>query len=83
MGPLDTALNSSTGYPFINIFFNITQNLAATSIMASVIIICETAAAIAALAAASRQLWSFARNHGLPFSHFFAPVRALLLSFLN
>jgi amino acid transporter len=77
IGPLDIALDSATGYPFIDLFYNATQSHAAASVMTSVIIICETAAAIAVLAAASRQLWAFARNRGLPFSSFFAPVRII------
>jgi amino acid transporter len=42
--------------------------------MASIIIINLTACSIAILATASRQLWSFARNKGVPFSHFLAPT---------
>jgi hypothetical protein len=56
-------------------FYNATQSHAASDIMATVLIINFTAGSIAALAAASRQLWSFARNRGVPFSGFFAPVR--------
>jgi amino acid transporter len=54
-------------------FYNSTQSLAATSFMTTVLIVCEMAGGIASLAAASRQLWAFARNGGLPFSSFFAP----------
>jgi amino acid transporter len=85
VGPLDQALQSPTGYPIIDMFHNITQSLAASDIMAVVLIINFTASAVAALAAASRQLWSFARNNGVPFSHFFAPVRIIpfLSSYIN
>jgi amino acid transporter len=79
IGPLDTALNSATGYPIIDMFYNATQSYAAASFMTTVIIVCETAGTIAALAAASRQLWAFSRNGGLPFSSLFAPVRSYLL----
>jgi amino acid transporter len=61
-------------------FFNSTQSLTATDIMTAVIIVNFTAANIACLAAASRQVWAFARNHGLPFSNFIAPVRTLFLA---
>jgi amino acid transporter len=44
--------------------------------MTAVIIINFTAANIACIAATSRQIWAFARNKGLPFSTFIAPVRA-------
>jgi amino acid transporter len=55
-------------------FYSSTQSHGAASFMTGVIILCETAGTIASLAAASRQLWAFARNRGLPFSNFFAPV---------
>ena len=83
VGPLDQALQSPTGYPIIDMFHNITQSLAASDIMAVVLIINFTASAVAALAAASRQLWAFARNGGVPFSEFFAPVRTLFLASRN
>jgi amino acid transporter len=75
--PLETSLSSPIGYPILSMFSTITNSLAATDVMTTILIINFTAATIAALAAASRQLWAFARNGGLPFSHFFAPVRAL------
>jgi len=63
-------------------FYNATQSYAAASFMTAVIILCETAGTIASLAAASRQLWAFARNGGLPFSDFFAPVGSYFIRFL-
>jgi amino acid transporter len=54
-----------------------TKSLAASDVMTTVLIVNFAASTVAALTAASRQLWSFARNRGLPFSHFFAPVRTL------
>jgi amino acid transporter len=77
--PLDiaTTLAPATGYPIINLFYATTKSLAASNVMTTVIVFNLAAGTIAALAAASRQLWAFARNGGLPFSRFFAPVRAL------
>jgi choline transport protein len=57
------------------LFYNATQNLAATNVMTAIIIVNFTAACIASIAATSRQVWAFARNKGLPFSKFIAPVR--------
>jgi choline transport protein len=65
-------------YPIISLFYAATNNKAATSFMISVLIINFTAGCIASLAAASRQLWAFARNKGTPFSNVLAPVRARL-----
>jgi choline transport protein len=56
-------------------FYNATQNLAASDFMTSVLLLIVAASGIASLAAASRQLWAFARSGGVPFSKFFAPVR--------
>jgi choline transport protein len=61
-------------------FYNATQSLAASDIMTTVLISVDAMAGVASLAAASRQLWAFARSGGVPFSRFFAPVRTVLLS---
>jgi amino acid transporter len=73
-GDVDAVLNSKTGYPFIDLFYNATKSFGATNTMCAVIIINLTASSIAVLATASRQLWSFARNKGLPFSNWLAPT---------
>jgi amino acid transporter len=85
IGPLETALfESATGYPFIDMFYQATGSLAATDVMTTIVIINFTASAIAVMATASRQLWAFARNGGVPFSRFLAPIccLAVQLAFL-
>ena len=47
-------------------FYSATNSLAATDVMTTIVIINFTASAIAVLATASRQLWAFARNGGVP-----------------
>lgn len=74
MGDVNAAINSATGYPFIDLFYNATQSYSGTNAMCSIVIINLTASAIAVLATASRQLWSFARNKGVPFSNWLAPT---------
>jgi amino acid transporter len=75
IGPLDVAITqTATGYPFIDMIYAATNSLAATNVMTAVVIINFTGSAIAVLATASRQLWAFARNRGVPFSSFLAPV---------
>jgi amino acid permease len=66
IGPLDQALNSPTGYPFVDLFHNATNSLAAADIMSTVIIVNLVLAAIASLTVASRQLWAFSRTRGTP-----------------
>jgi amino acid transporter len=74
LGDIETILATPTGYPFLQIFYNTTKSLTGTNIMAAIIIINLTASSIAVLATASRQLWAFARNKGLPFSSMLAPA---------
>ncbi|KAL4970753.1 putative GABA permease [Aspergillus stella-maris] len=74
LGDVNNILESPTGFPFIQIFYNTTQSYAATNTMTAILIITLTASTITEVATASRQLWSFARDKGLPFSSFFAYV---------
>ena len=60
--------------PFVQLFLNSTQSKAATVIMVVPIILCFYSALISEVATASRQLWSFARDGGLPFGDFLEPV---------
>lgn len=83
-------LDTSTKYPFIQLFYNITNSYVGTDIMVAIIIITLVCAVIAEIATASRQIWSFARDGGLPFSpflskvspHFPIPLNAVIVSFL-
>ncbi|KAL2870823.1 putative GABA permease [Aspergillus lucknowensis] len=74
LGDVDNILQSPTGFPFIQIFYNTTQSYAATNTMTAILVITLTASTITEVATASRQLWSFARDKGLPFSSFFVYV---------
>ncbi|KAI6820140.1 amino acid transporter-like protein [Hortaea werneckii] len=66
VGNVSEVLNSATASPIIQIFFNTTQSYAGASILTVIIILTLTSAAIAEVATASRQLWSFARDKGIP-----------------
>jgi choline transport protein len=55
-----------TFYPFIQMFYNATQSYAGTNVMTAIIIIMFAACAVSEVAAASRQVWAFARDAGLP-----------------
>jgi choline transport protein len=66
IGDQAAVLASATGYPFIQVFFNATQSYAATNVMTAIIIVMLSACAVSEVAAASRQIWSFARDAGLP-----------------
>lgn len=88
LGDIDDILNTATGQPFIQVFYNGTRSLVGTDIMVAIVIICLTSCCISEVATASRQLWSFARDNGLPGSTWLAhvtpgwniPLRAVLTS---
>ena len=75
-GDADEIAKTSTGYPFIRVLFNVTKSPAATDVLSAILVITLTASAIACVATASRQLWAFARDGGVPFSNFVAVVRS-------
>lgn len=69
-------LSSPTGYPFIQLFYNVTNSYVGADIMVAMVIITLIFAVISEIATASRQIWSFARDNGLPFSRWLAKVRS-------
>ncbi|KAK0261593.1 hypothetical protein LTR35_017846 [Friedmanniomyces endolithicus] len=66
LGDINSLIASTTGYPFIQLFFNATRSRAATNAMVFLVIFSLTNCAISETATASRQIWSFARDNGLP-----------------
>ena len=74
VGDVNTVITTPTGYPFIQIFFNTTQSYSATNVMTTIVIVVLTSSVISLMATSSRQLWSFARDGGLPFSRIIAIV---------
>lgn len=77
LGDVENILASPTGYPFIQVFYNATQSYAGTNVMTAIVIIMLTACAVSEVAAASRQIWSFARDAGLPGHRWLSKVRLL------
>ncbi len=90
MGDVLDIVDSPTGYPFVQAFYNVTHSLGGTSVMTAILIVNITSACISTVATVSRQTWSFARDGGLPCSRFIAyvkpgwniPLNAVLLTFL-
>ncbi|RWA09390.1 hypothetical protein EKO27_g5710 [Xylaria grammica] len=88
IGDVTAALASPTGFPIIEIFFNATKSYPATNAMVSALIISILFSGLGLLASASRLIWAFARDDGLPFPRYFShvdkrfgiPVRAILWS---
>ena len=63
---VDSALESPTGFPFMDIFLQSTNSVAGATCMASILTVMQYCANVGLLASASRMCWSFARDRGLP-----------------
>lgn len=74
MGDTESLLATSTRQPFIQLFYNATQSYAATNVMTAIIVVMLCACCVSEVATASRQLWSFARDNGLPGSAWLSVV---------
>lgn len=75
MGDTTSLLDTNTGQPFIQLFYNATRSQGAATVMTVIVVVMLSACCISEVATASRQLWSFARDGGLPFSQWLAVVR--------
>ncbi|KAJ6096963.1 Amino acid/polyamine transporter I [Penicillium sp. IBT 16267x] len=78
LGNLQDLLESKTGFPFMQLFLNVTGSPAGASIMALCITLVALAANAAGTTSTSRTAWAFARDHGLPSSGFFSYVNPTL-----
>ncbi|KAF2724459.1 GABA-specific permease [Polychaeton citri CBS 116435] len=74
VGDVESVLETPTGYPFIQLYYNATGSIAGTTAMVSIMIVLSIFNATANMATASRQLFAFARDNGFPFKAFFAVV---------
>jgi amino acid transporter len=74
IGNVDRVLNSATGFPFIQLFYDSTQSYTGASVMTALIMVLTGACSTGITTTASRMTWSFARDKGLPFSRFLSQV---------
>lgn len=75
LGDIQAALKTTTGYPFIEIFYQATGSIGGSTAMASVISVLGLCATIGFLASCSRLTWAFARDRGLPGWRLLSKVR--------
>lgn len=75
VGNVDEALKDHLVMPFIQVFLGATKSLAGTNVLTTILIILTTCGCITNVATASRQMFAFARDGGLPYSAFLAEVR--------
>lgn len=76
LGDVESVLSTVTHNPFIQVFYNATQSYAGTNTMVAVVIILLVACCVSEVATASRQIWAFARDRGLPGSGWLMRVRS-------
>ncbi|KIW50408.1 hypothetical protein PV05_11997 [Exophiala xenobiotica] len=89
LGDIDSLFESVARQPFIQVFYNATHSLGGTNAMTALVIILLASCCVSEVATASRQLWSFARDGGLPGSNWLLrvtpgwniPLRAVSVSF--
>ena len=63
---IEAALSTPTGFPFMEIFLQGTESVGGSAAMTSIIILLSFCAAVGIIASASRVLWAFARDRGVP-----------------
>ncbi|KAI5362562.1 Putative amino acid/polyamine transporter I [Septoria linicola] len=74
IGDLAEVMKTPTGFPFIQMFYNSTQSLAATNAMTAIIVFMDAFSAVTIMASASRQMYAFARDQGTPYSAWLSRV---------
>lgn len=74
VGDVNAVVAETSLTPFVAIFYNSTQSKAGTVVMVLPVIITFWSALVSQLATASRQLWAFARDGGVPGAAWLAPV---------
>ena len=63
---IEQALDSATGYPYMQVLLQGVGSRAGAAVMVALITIMDICAVVSSMASASRQLWAFARDRGVP-----------------
>jgi amino acid transporter len=69
-----SVLTTPLGTPFIQVFVNATKSNAGATALTVLMLVVAIFACVAFMATNSRQLFAFARDHGVPFSRVFSKV---------
>ncbi|KIX94978.1 uncharacterized protein Z520_09288 [Fonsecaea multimorphosa CBS 102226] len=78
LGDLPSLLESPTGFPFMQLYLNVTKSPAGATVLSLIICLIATAANAAGLTSTSRTFWAFARDEATPFAKYFAHVDGAL-----
>ena len=83
IGDLEAISDTSFTYPFIEIYVRATKSKGGSAVMVALILIVGLGLDIGIMAAASRMLWSFARDRGVPGWRYISQVQYLVLLHLR
>ena len=83
IGDPEQILGSPTGYPFMAVFEQATQSKGGALAMSAIVGALAIVATISWVASASRMLWSFARDRGMPGWQYVSRVRLLAFNKWN
>ena len=85
VGDLEAALESQSTlfYPIIAIFKQAVKSMAGAQLLVTILVIMSVASAVSIYASASRLVWAFSRDQGLPFSNHLMKVSILLVPYLS
>jgi choline transport protein len=75
LGDVASVLATATGQPHIQIMYNATQSVGGTTALASITTVMAVFGCVNNVATCSRQLFAFARDHGVPGGAFLSYVR--------
>lgn len=75
---VEDAISSSSGYPFIYVFQNAIRPRGGTIALVTLVFLLLVMITISSMASASRQLWAFSRDKGMPFSSWLSHVNTHL-----
>lgn len=74
LGDVDAAIASPTGQSYIAVLLNATQSVPGTAVLVAYIVLALIFCATNVVTTSSRQLFSFARDRGVPFSAWLSQV---------
>ncbi|KAK8084730.1 hypothetical protein PG997_006001 [Apiospora hydei] len=84
---LDSLLSTSTGFPYMQLFLDVTRSPIGATFMSLVVAVLAMVANMSGATSTSRTMWAFSRDRAIPFDRFFSvvsdanhvPVRCILV----
>ncbi|KAF2004743.1 amino acid transporter [Amniculicola lignicola CBS 123094] len=90
LGDVESVLGTTTGFPHMQVLWNATGSRTGATILSSLTTIMAVFGCVNNVATCSRQLFAFARDHGIPFGAFLSrvqpgwdiPLNSVIVSFV-